>query len=98
MPNLSGLPGFLKNLQSGQQDLSLAFPIAGLPYGPPIGILDGCLPRNSDGPVKFVGRREDERGKSSLFEKSGSQSDGPAAEGSGRRQEHGVNALLPHLF
>jgi hypothetical protein len=98
MPNLSGLPGLLKNLQNGQQYLLLALPIPGLPHRPSIGIFDGCLPWNSDGPVEFVGRREDDRGKPSLLQESCSLSNGPAAEGSGRRQKHGVNALLPHLF
>lgn len=97
MPNLSGLAGFVENFQNGKQNLPLALPIPGLTHRPAVGVFDCCLPRNPDGPVEFGGRRENDRRKSSLFQESCSQSNGPAAERSGRRQKHGVNALLLHL-
>lgn len=98
MPYFSRLLGLLQNRQGSEKNLLLALLVPHLADGSSVRISDRGRSRNSNRPVKIVGRREHDGRESSLFQHSGSQSAGLAAKRSGRCEQDCIDLLLFHFL
>jgi hypothetical protein len=67
MPNLSRFLGLFENRKDFDEHLPLPFPVPDLTYWPSIGIFNGGCSRYAHSPSKFMGRRKNNSGKTSLF-------------------------------
>ena len=86
-----------QRVQRGAQDSHLPGRIARLAEGATAGILDRRHARHAQRCRQVGNRRQDNRRKAGRLDLALHQSHGPAADRSGRRQQHDVDAVLPEM-
>jgi hypothetical protein len=67
MPDLSWFFGLFEYFKSFQKNFPLTFPVSHLAHWPAVRICNGGRSGDSNSPMKFIGRCENNGGKSSLF-------------------------------
>lgn len=98
MKDLSRSFCFFKNQKGFHEYFSLPFPVSNLSNRPSVRIFNGSSSRNANSSMKFPCWIENHGRKTSIFQNPCSQSNGLAAERSGRGEKSGLDSLSPHLF